>query len=179
MSKSYFEPLVIGGEPVDLLHLEPFTLLVPSVLAKKTLRVRVTYSTHCFSEKYGAIPHPPSDPIIDVDTKQHRTFCPIRYGLSKGLPAVIRGMTDSDVFQTSAVRNWVYSITIENPAGPYHVFFEVNRASAEQRTWQDLNLVVESAYPEDDSPPSVRGKKPFALVCGEVYTGQRHRPKKR
>lgn len=173
----YFPPLIIGGEQVEFLHLEPFTLHVPSTMAKKTLRVRVTFSTHCFSEACGKIPHPPGDPIIDGDTKRPRTFCPIRYRLSKCLSNLVRTLPDANVFQTSAVRNWVYTITIDDPNGPYHVFFEVKRASPEQRTWQDLNLVIESAYPQDVASPAVRGQKPFVLVCGETYTANPSRPR--
>ena len=179
LGKPYFPTLQIGGQSVDFLHLEPFTLLLRSEHAKKTLRVRVTFSTHCFSEEFGKVPHPGGDPVIDEDTKRPRTFCPIRYGLSHGLPVLLKGLEGKDVFQTQSMRNWVYTVTIESPAGPYHVFFEVRKASADQRTWQDLNLVVESAYPQTGAGPAVRGKKPFVLVCGEAYTGNRRPTRKK
>lgn len=152
-------------------------MMVPSRRVGKDLRVNTTFSTHCFSESYGKIPHPQGDPIIDYDTRRPRTFCPIRYGHSKLLPDLVRSLPDVDVWQTSAVRNWVYSVSIDDPSGPYHMFFEIKKAPAEQRTWQDLNLIVESAYPS--GPPAVRGKKPFVIVCAEAYLGARKQPKKR
>lgn len=179
LSASYFAPVVTGGVNIDLSHLEPFTFEVNSALAKKTLRVRALFSTHCFSHAYDPNRHPSGDTVIDEDTKSPRTFCPVRYGLSHALPSFIREMPTATVSQTSAVRNWVYSVTVQNPQGPYHVFFEIKRAPPEQRTWQDLNLIIESAYPEEKGPPAIRGKKPFVLVCGEAYTGNRRSPRKK
>lgn len=178
MNTSYFSPLFIGGKPVDLSHLEPFKLQVVSTHAKATLRVHVTFTSHCFSEKLDSALLVQGGPVIDRDTRHPRMFCPTRYRLSHRLPSFIRGLPGRSVSLTSAQRNWVYTVTVEHPAGPYHVFFELRRAPGEQRTWQDLNLIVESAYPETRTPPAVRGRpKPFALVCGEVYTGNRAKPK--
>src|SRR5690606_20855622 len=95
-------------------------------------------------------------------------FCPMRYRLSFRLPDFIRELPYRTVSVTSALRNWVYTVTIEDPAGPYHVFLELRRAAAEQRTWQDLNLVVERRVPRNQGasrrawspqavPPGVRG----------------------
>lgn len=169
----YFSQVLVGGTAVDLTHLEPFTFHVHSDLAKKTLRVRALFTTHCFSESYGSIPHPAGDTVIDSNTLRPRTFCPVRFSCSHALPSLVAGLSGATVRQTSALRNWVYSTVIPHPTGPYHIFFEVKRAPPDQRTWQDVNLIVESAYPEQGAPPSVRGQKPFALVCGEVYTGNR------
>ena len=149
------------------------------MLAKKELRVRVTFTSHCFSEAYDPVTHGPGDSIVDKDTKRWRTYCPVRDELSKDLSKVISALIDEEVWQSATERNWVYSTTVEVPAGPYHVFFEVQKASPDQRTWQDVNLIVESAYPQTGSPPSLKGKKPFALVCGEEYTGRRRPAKKR
>jgi len=180
LASSYFPPLFVGGQRVDLSHLEPFKLQVASTQAKKTLRVHVTFTSHCFSERLDLARHPGGDPVIDRDTRDPRMFCPMRYRLSFRLPDFIRELPYRTVSVTSALRNWVYTVTIEDPAGPYHVFLELRRAAAVQRTWQDLNLVVESAYPETRGPPAVRGRpKPFPLVCGEVYTGNRTRPRKK
>ncbi|MCE7032774.1 heat-shock protein [Lysobacter sp. GX 14042] len=178
MNSSYYLPLIVGGQSIDLSHLEPFKLQVVSTHAKTTLRVHVTFTSHCFSEKLDSTLLAQGDPIIDRNTRHPRMFCPTRYRLSHKLPGFLQELPGRSVSLTSAQRNWVYTVTIEDPAGPYHVFFELGRAPIEQRTWQDLNLVVESAYPETKAPPGVRGRpKPFALVCGEVYTGNRAKPK--
>lgn len=176
MSDSYFPPLVIAGQAVDLSHLEPFTFEVESQLAKKRLRVHVTFSNHCFTKSYEAATHPEGEPIIDAGSIRPRAFCPIRHRLSRDLPALISGLAESPrtrVWETAAERNWCYSITIEDPTGPYHVFFEVRRAGRERRQWQDLQLVVESAYHQDVAEgPNLKGGMAFVLLCGKIYMGQ-------
>ncbi|HEF4763171.1 TPA: hypothetical protein SAN82_005649 [Pseudomonas putida] len=171
----YFSPLAIGGELIDFSHLEPFTFVVSSQLAKRDLRVHVTFSNHCFTRGYDASTHPAGELVIDAASTRPRTFCPIRYRLSHQLPALIQTLAQPrvKVAETAAERNWCYSITIDDPSGPYHVFFEVRRTARERRQWQDLNLVVESAYHQDDGDgPRLKGSMAFVLLCGKVYLGQ-------
>jgi len=172
---AYFPALAIGGQTYDFTHLEPFTFTISSQLAKRDLRVHVTFSNHCFTQGYDAVTHPAGEPIIP-DGKRQRTFCPIRYRLSQNLPAVIwQRLTHpkAKVWETSAERNWCFSITVEDPSGPYHVFFEVRRAAHEKRQWQELNLVVESAYHEGKGGgPNLKGSMAFALLCAKVYLRQ-------
>ncbi|MEE4235009.1 hypothetical protein V2I85_25875 [Pseudomonas viridiflava] len=175
MTHPYFPALVIGHEPIDLSHLEPFTFEVQSHIAGKALRVHVTFSNHCFSKGFKSETHPLGDPIIDRSTPRPRTFCPARYRLSHTLPMLIRSLAESPktkVWETTAERNWCYSIRIEDPAGAYNVFFEVRRAAKDRRQWQDLQLVVESAYhTDDDSGPRLKGSMAFVLLCGKTYKG--------
>ncbi|HDZ58145.1 MAG TPA: hypothetical protein ENI17_02695 [Pseudomonas xinjiangensis] len=177
MSKPYFQSLRVGGDTLSLTHLEPFTFLVDSNKARKKLRVHVTYSTHCFTRRfYHGSEHPDGYPLLDIDTPRPRIFCPVRYRLSIQLPELIGGLNQPSikVLQTTSRRNWAYSITILHPAGPYHVFFELSRSAKHQKSWQDLNLVVESAYHEDpnEEPPSFLGTMGFVLLCGKVYLGE-------
>lgn len=174
MTAPYFKPLTIGGKTEHFGHLEPFTFKIDSRLAKKHLRVHVTFSNHCFSKGYDPTSHAAGDPIIDPKSPRPRMFCPIRYRLSLGLPAIISSLNHpkAAVWQTSRERNWSHSITIEDPAGPYHVFFEVRRAGNHQKQWQDLNLVVESAYHETEDPPDLLGSMGFLLLCGKIYLRQ-------
>jgi len=176
VADSYFPPLIIKGESVDLLHLEPFTFELESQLVKKKLRVHVTFSNHCFSRGYDSSIHPAGEPIIDVGSERQRTYCPTRYRLSHSIPALIRGLAESPkikVWETAAERNWCYSILMEDPSGPYHVFFEIRRAGKDRQQWQDLQLVVESAYHQDTGNwPKLKGSMTFVLLCGKTYLGQ-------
>jgi hypothetical protein len=169
---AYFSALTISSQTFDFTHLEPFNFTITSQLAKRDLSVHVTFSCHCFSQGYDAAMHPDGEPIILDGAGRPRTFCAIRYRLSLRLPIVIQGLNhpQSKVRQTAARRNWAYSLTIEDPAGPYHVFFEIRRAGKEKP--QDLNLVVESAYHQTMQPPRLLGKMGFMLLCGKVYMRQ-------
>lgn len=169
---AYFPALTIGDQIYDFAHLEPFNFTIASQLVKRELHVHVTFSSHCFSEGYDAAMHPVGAPIILDGAGRPRTFCAIRYRLSVGLPAVIQGLNhpQSKVRETATRRNWAYSMTIQDPAGPYHVFFEIRRAATEKP--QDLNLVIESAYHQTEQPPRLLGKMSFMLLCGKVYLRQ-------
>jgi hypothetical protein len=171
LTTPYFPPLAINGVPIDLSHLEPFSLEIESRLANKKLKVHVTFSTHCFSKGYEAALHPAGEPIIEARKPNPRTFCPIRYRLSHALPEAIQRLANpkAKVAQTAARRNWAYSMTIEDPRGPYHVFFEIRRSSS---NLQDLNLVVESAYHQTQGPPSLLGTMGFLVLCSKVYMRQ-------
>ncbi|MDX9625936.1 hypothetical protein [Pseudomonas fragariae (ex Marin et al. 2024)] len=176
VDQPYFPELIIDGQSIDLAHLEPFTFVIHSEKAKRDLRVHVTFSTHCFSISYLQENHPAGQPVIDAASARPRTFCPIRYRLSHQLPALIQSLNHpkAKVWETATERNWCYSITIDDPKGPYHVFFEVRRATSERRQWQDLNLVVESAYHEaDGGGPRLKGSMAFPLLCGKIYLRER------
>jgi hypothetical protein len=169
---AYFPALTIGAQTYDFAHLEPFNFSISSQLAKRDLRVHVTFSSHCFSQGYDAATHPVAEPIILDSAGRPRTFCSIRYRLSLALPAVIHGLNhpQSKVRETATRRNWAFSMMILDPAGPYHVVFELRRAVEEKP--QDLNLVVESAYHQTRQPPRLLGKIAFMLLCGKVYLRQ-------
>lgn len=176
MAKPYFDPVQLGTEVFDLTHLEPFTMEFQSNLAKKWLRVHVTFKNHCFTKSYKEEQHPAGEPIFDHPGPRPRTFCRIRYKLSKALPAIINSLNDpkTKVWQTHEKRNWAYSIKVEDPEGPYHIFFEVRRPSSHQKHLQDINLVVESAYHEEpgENGPNLIGSMAFYVLCGKIYTNK-------
>ncbi|WP_369988516.1 hypothetical protein [Pseudomonas xanthosomatis] len=168
---AYFPLLVINGQVHDLAHLEPFTFSVHSARCSRDLRVRVTFSNHCFTKGIHCTAEADGAEVVERG-RRIRVFCAVRYQLSFRLRLAIEGIAAPTVrvYQTAAARNWCYSIRIDSPDGPYHVFFEVRRAGQEQRQWQELNLIVESAYPQGARPgPALKGHMPFVLLCSKVY----------
>lgn len=176
MTKFYYDSLTLGGETFDFPHLEPFKMEFESKMANKWLRLHVTFKNHCFTKGYQAAEHIAGEPIFDELTESPRLFCRTRYRLSKSLPALVQSLNHPkvEVVQTAARRNWVYSIKIEDPAGPYHVFFEVRRPAAAHKHEQDLNIVIESAYHEEPEKgaPRLLGAMNFYLLCGKIFTGK-------
>lgn len=169
----YFDPLIVGGTTFDFPHLEPFMLVIPSVKANKDLRVWVRYTTHCFSVSHDPEVHLGGELILQDHAGRDRVFCPNRYRMSVHLPAILKRLEhpDTKVTQTAVIRNWVYTMRIEHPDGPYHVFFEVRRSGDNQ---QDLVMTIESAYLQgvDNQGPAVRGNMKFALLCTKMFLGE-------
>lgn len=169
--KPYFNPVTIGDTVYDLSHLNPFKIIFTSKMAKKEIRVHVSFTNHAFTKSYVADLDLDDYPLFDQETERPRIFCPIRYRLSKDLSKLIKGLNNekSKVKQTSAARNWAHSITIEDPNGPYHIFFEIRKSSNEKKKLQDINMVVESAYHENDKPPVFLGRMGFQMLCSKIY----------
>lgn len=166
---TYFQPLTIGEQTYSLSHLEPVTFSFFSKAANRELKVHVTYSNHCFTSSWEASRRPEGQPILRDSGGRGRTFCEIRYRLSLGLPEVISRLNSAQckVWQTHARRNWAYSVRVEDPAGPYHVFLGVSRAARERV--QDIDVMVESAYHETEGAPKLLGRMGFWMLCANTY----------
>jgi hypothetical protein len=172
----FFAPLQIRGETYDLAHLNEMRLTVNSQKAGRDLTLYVRFTTHCFSEMFNSAVHPEDEPRIRDEGNRWRAFCPVRFGLSKGLPNIIRGLNHPKVMvkKTASGRNWLHSTTVQSSKGPYHVFFEIRRPPVERRDRQDVELIVESAYPQDPARklPLVVGPMGFLVVVGNVFLGR-------
>lgn len=170
---NYFPTIDISGESYDFRHLDPFIMIINSDMANKELRVHVRFTNHCFTKGYDRFTHPDGEPIIYDHSGNERTFCPIRYRLSFALPGIINQLCEPQqkVRQTAAKRNWAYSVTIDDPSGPYHLFFEIRRTPHSEQYLQNLNVVIESAYHEDKAygPPELLERIGFVGLCGRVF----------
>lgn len=178
LSAAYSTPLLLRGVTYTLDHLDPFNFEVMSSKVPRPLQVNVRFTNHCYSEAFDAARHPEDEPAI-MDGVRRRAFCPLRYALSPRLPGLIRGLAQprAKVHETSARRNWMYSAIVEEPVEGtrYQIFFELRRAPADRRRLQDLEIVVESAYPADPGrpQPNILGAVHFALLAGSTYLGKR------
>lgn len=168
----YFNPITIGGQTYHFQHLDPFTFSFHSDFANKPLTIGVVFSNHCFTKKYIQATHPVGDPILYDGGRRPRSFCSVRYGTSQLLPNLVAALNHPrvKVFQTVERRNWVHSVEIATPQGPFHIFFEVSRVAGAGAT-HDLKLTIESAYPEDAAygPPGKLGRMGFHLLCSKVF----------
>lgn len=176
-TEHYFPPLSVRGQRHDLSHLEPFQFEATSVKVPRPLRINVRFTNHCFSEAFDPAKHPADEPVI-LDGRKRRAFCADRYALSRHLPALIRGLAQpgARVHETASRRNWMYAAIVEIPvAGTrYQIFFDLRRTVPERRRLQDLDMVVESAYPADPArpAPNILGRVSFLLLAGSVYLGR-------
>lgn len=173
----YHAPLRVHGHVYDLAHLDSFQFEVSSAKVPRPLRINVRFTNHCFSEAFDPAKHPTSEPVIP-DGSRRRAFCPNRYALSPRLPGLIRGLADpaARVHETAARRNWMHAAIVEVPvAGSrYQIFFELRRTVPARRGLQDLDMIVESAYPVDPNrpEPNILGPVRFALLAGSLFVGK-------
>lgn len=173
----YHTPVFVGDQLHDLSHLAPFTFEVASAKVPRPLRINVRFTNHCFSEAFDPSKNPANAPFI-FDGQRRRVFSPERYALSSQLPVLIRSLADphARVNQTAARRNWMYAAIVEVPTTDtrYHTFFTLRRTVEERRRLQDLDMVVESAYPVSPGQrePNILGRMSFLLLAGSVYLGK-------
>lgn len=180
-SEPFFPDLEIDGQVFSFEHLEPFNLQVPSERVNRDLELNIRFSNHCFSCG-GSNLHLENEECIITDHRgMQRVFCPIRYELSRELPDVLERMNSSQVkvWQTAERRSFSHVVQIENPVGPYYVFFELKRN--EDGGDDDLKMVVESAYHQDlqRSSPNVLGRIGFQNLCSKVYLREKIRTMKK
>jgi hypothetical protein len=172
-SKPYFAPLTIRGQEYSFAHLDPFKVMVDSRAVGRLVSVHVRFTTHCFTQGFDPEVHPADEPVIVDEGNRQRAFCDVRYGLSAHLPAAIQGLNhpQARVYQTGVRRNWLHSATVHGHDGPYHIFFEIRRAPQERRRMQDIELTVESAYPQGENfpEPTVIGRMGFVALVSNVF----------
>lgn len=173
---SFFPPVVIGDTTYEFHHLDPFTMRFESKSAKRTLRVNVRFSNHCFTYSTTGVVINDDHHLLRDHMNRERIFCPIRYKLSQKLPSIVHSLNNSacKVHETASRRNFNYSLQIDDPEGPYHLFFEITKTTGHAAKMQDLNIFIESAYHEDPSgnPPNLLGRIGFHVLCTNVFLGK-------
>jgi hypothetical protein len=139
--------------------------------ANKKLVINVVFTNHCFTRSYKHGEPINGMRLFDISTKRPRIFCPIRYRLSTELPRMIRDMNNGTVKvrETIARRNFVHSLKIEDPSGPYHIFIDVKKENGKV---YDLKMFIESAYHED-TPPRTLGRIGFHILCTNKYLNKK------
>lgn len=170
----YHAPLLIGGVPHDLGHLDPVRLEVSSEKLGRLVSAWCRFTTHTFTRAYQA--GDPGPPILD-EGRRPRTFCPDRYALSHHLPTAVGLLAQPRcyVWETASERNWLHRAELQISDGQgtsYQVFFSLKRAAAGADF--DLELTVESAYAFDPRrPPKLRGRMLFAGLATMTVQGQK------
>lgn len=172
----YWPALVIGGNSIDLSHLEPFKLSFESERLKRTLIVDITFSNHCFTDHFKDGVHDPTWKIMDH--KRERVFCYTRHSMSLRLPSMVQSLPKAKVTQSRQDRNYIYVTTIDDGSGNhYPMFFKIER---ERTRHHDLKLVVESAYTctVGDMKRKLEGGRSvaFAVLCANLFENRQARP---
>lgn len=111
----------------DFNHLKKISISFYSISLGRNLNICIQFANHCYSEKYIFSSHPKNWPILLDGGNNQRTFCPIRYHLSKTiLINLVKNLNNkkAKVFESSSRRNWVYSFNCMTPYGEYYLFLK-------------------------------------------------------
>lgn len=137
------------GQVCDLTHLDPFHITVtPKAVGAPSWTVRVSFSHHTFTREVRDGDNPEHEFAVGTDV---RCFCNERFPLSQSLPGVISANANGRAYFAQK-RNFMF---VENlpglTAGPYAIFFNVERAK--KLAGVDATMFVVSAYEKPGLPP--------------------------
>lgn len=149
-------PVILPTGTYSLHHLEPFTLRIPGPDPQHTpARLLVTMSHHVFSEKWVPGQSPQTHYLLE--NNDPREFCPVRYGWSTHLEALIRYHVNGKAYETRDDAGRMRHAFVANLPGstiPYPIFFTLQAASS-SKTLDGL-LTVLSAYEKPRFPAKAR-----------------------
>ena len=165
----------IGGRVYDLSHLHPFSfdfvVAVKDGKPEQRYGIDVIFSLHCFSRGIRAGEAYLADWAY-ADSREVRLFDEQRYTHSLRLPEVIRSIGDRRCFHTGHDNFFIVElIDAQGERVEYAVYFKLSRAPSKGR----LNLYVQSAYVQDDTPQTrPRPRKPirFSVIAYNVAVGK-------
>jgi hypothetical protein len=162
----FWNLLIIDGNPVDLSHLEPFEFNVIPAGGTVAAMVAVHFNDHCFTEKFDPVRHDVALTINHVAAHEVRAFDPLRYELSKQLPAIIRGLNGQRIFSTR--HGNLVRLTLQD-GRVYPVFFDLRPVRRNR-----IALFVVSAFVWDQpEKPATTGGMNFNVAVAKVMRGER------
>lgn len=180
------------GSEYDLTHLTAFSCdyIQPAKsdgTAEKRYRCIIEFSSHCFTrgenkrkgEKLSDV-----EPALHyVTAKETRIFCFERYQVSKMLPQIMREISRSKCYFTSADDKFL-TISVTDKNGKkvdYEIYFSLQRAKSPKH---DVHIYINSAYIRDKDYKENHGttvrKKPvgfFVLLHNTLVNKRIKRPK--
>lgn len=163
---SYWQPLVIGSETIDLSHLEPFEFQIIPTSSTSFVTISVRFHDHCFTETFDPARHAMRIQSSQASLHEHRAFCPTRYKLSLQLPEIVRRLDGQRI--ASAREGNLVKITFAD-GKTYPMFFTLRKANSRR-----VELFVVSAYEwEREDSPAITGTMKFNVAIAKVLKVER------
>ena len=165
--KSYWKPLKVDGQAIDLSHLEPFEWsIIPQNHTEQAV-ISVRLNDHCFTETFDITRHKPSQIITLSSARETRVFDFLRYELSRQLPNLIRALDGKRILNTR--RENLVRIDLVNGQG-YGIFLTLRREGA-----RHYGLFVVSAYKLDRLKDDIaeNGEMKFNTAVSLILSGKK------
>jgi len=142
---STFPQKQFQGKLYEFSHLAPTSHTVPlNAAGTFSSQLRVSYSIHCFTEKFNADLH--QDHHRYSHGQETRAFDVVRYDCSLQLPEIVANMARAQVYRARE-NNYTYVARIEHAQlqHPYSLFFTLEDETEEGGEAQ-VSMYVQSAY---------------------------------
>lgn len=139
----HFPSKKFQGKLYTFEHLSPSKHLIAlDAKRQQHIKLRVTYSIHCFTEEFDSALH--IDHHRYTFANETRAFNPTRYECSLLLPKIIGSLERARVYRAMQ-KNYTYvaNISIDGSSQPYSLFFTLLK---EARELPEIKMYVQSAY---------------------------------
>lgn len=156
------------GQTFSVRHLHPSFIdyQVPAVAATKrkpgraamNIKVRVSYSHHCFTQALDKVPGANPDHYYNCTKRPNdpRVFCAVRWNESMELPEIMSGV--KNCYFTRHHNYFVWRNPKNPELGEYFVYFDVKRRGT------FVEIEIESAYPRSDGDEAKAGAAKVSLT---------------
>lgn len=170
-----------GGATYAVGHLHPYWVdySIPAIAATKkkpgraavSVKVRFTYSHHCFTQAVAKVPNANPDHFYNCTKRpsDRRIFCPDRWAESLALPTIMMGVRNC--YFTRHHNYFVWRDPNNQALGEYFVYFNVTGRGS------FVEIEIESAYPRADADEAKKGAKKVSLTTLIVNAANGRRTK--
>jgi hypothetical protein len=172
----HLQQITVSGAAIDLTHLAPIkrnaTIEVP-VKIKKSVPVEFFFSCHCYSRKLMQGETAPPGQLIkegSPSNPRNRVFDQTRYDLSKKLVSLLDDLIQTNGYVSKTRKHNFFRVTDAGTGTQYYIIMHAKKISEPNRP-KSLQVIVESAYPDDPTKPSPHpnGGRTFGQMLGEKW----------
>ncbi len=128
------------GVTYQFSHLKPLRLEISLSQDKKVISLYITFSCHCFTEKFDSEKH--FEHHKYTHKKEIRAFDKIRYECSLQLPSIIQKMLSGKIYRTNESYTYVTEIVLDREE-KYSIFFSLEKST---KLEDSLRIFIKSAY---------------------------------
>lgn len=138
----------------------------------KTMKVRIVYSHHCFTQALEKVPlADPAHLYTCTRRREARVFCPVRWSESLALPTIVAGIRQC--YFTRHHNYFVWRSPTDLDLEEYFVYFSVRSRGSY------VEIEIESAYPRTDGDQLKRRAQKVSLttlIVNAANGRKTHRP---
>ena len=172
----HLPPIFYNGIEIDLAHLAPIdrkvTLELPPNI-KKNVSVKFVFTCHSYSRRLQKEEQAPLGQFIQeggYNEPRNRVFSQVRYDLSKKLVVLLDHLIVSNGRVSKTKQHNFFRVTDDGAGVQYFIIMNAKKITEPGRP-KCIQVIVESAYPEDPTKPSphANGGRTFGEMLGEKW----------